>query len=110
MKKSIITICLLAVISLTAFTVNYQKERTYRLTEGQATIMFQAFEVAKKTLPTSSLISAAEATAALQSIDSIAKVIIRQNQLFIKQDSLTDRQKLNNIKDQADPEKITPKQ
>lgn len=109
MKKSIITIGLLAVISLTAFTVSYQNERNYTLTEGQATILFQAFQVAKKTLPTSSSISAAEASAALMSIDSIAKILLKQNQVFIQQDSLIERQKLNDMKDQADPGTITPK-
>lgn len=93
MKKSILILSVIALLSFSFFA----PERKYELTEGQAIILLQAFDISKKTLPTSSTISANEATRALVSIDSIMRVIISQNKAFVKQDSLLNQVKLDSL-------------
>jgi len=106
MKKTILI--LIAAISMT-FAASAQTQKNYNLEENQVNILFQAFQVAKKALPTSSVISASEASSALMSIDSIAKVFIKQNKEFIRLDSLAAKAKVQGMVSQPDSTFIKPK-
>ena len=75
MKKTVI-IAAMAIVGLCAF--NNNKEKEYRLTQGQVQILFQSMQISAKAIPSSDAISAHEASAALQGIDSIAKVLGKQ--------------------------------
>jgi len=106
MKKTILI--LIAGISIT-IGAKAQTQKNYTLEENQVNILFQAFQVAKKSLPTSSVISASEASSALMSIDSIAKVFIKQNKEFIRLDSLAAKAKLQGMVSQPDSIFVKPK-
>lgn len=93
--KKIILIAIWAIICL-AFTAPIKQQREYTLTEGEVRILFVAFETAKKTLPTSPSISAADANQAFLAIDSVTRVIIEQNRRFVQKDSIQ-QQELQSI-------------
>jgi hypothetical protein len=75
MKKTDI-IALAAVVGIGLIAASPRK--SYTLTDGQIGILYNSLQVAKKAIPTSDAISAREASAGLQGIDSIEKVIVRQ--------------------------------
>lgn len=106
MKKSILI--LIAALSMT-IAASAQTQKNYKLEENQVNILFQAFQVAKKALPTSSVISASEASNALMSIDSIARVFITQNKEFIRLDSLAAKAKVQGMVSKPDSTFIKPK-
>lgn len=72
MKKIII-----AVLVLIAFA--FANEKTFTLKQGEALMLFNALESSKRALPYSESISAKEASTTLAAIDSIEKVLVRQD-------------------------------
>lgn len=70
--KTIIIACFLVI----AFA--FATEKKYVLTEGQAAMLFDALQTAKKAIPASEGISAKEGSQALYSIDSIQRVLVKQ--------------------------------
>lgn len=71
MKKSIVILIALAMVSMTP-------TKHFTLTEGQAVMNYNVLETARKIIPYSDVLSAKEASNCLMQIDSIQKVLIRQ--------------------------------
>ena len=77
MKKTV-AFALMALVGLCAF--NTVKEKQYTLTQGQVNILFSAMQTSAKALPHSRAVLADEASTALENLDSIARVLVRQSQ------------------------------
>lgn len=84
-KKIILS--LLVLVSFSAFAQEKPKEekkvkepqaKHFTLTEGEAVLLVQSMNTARKALPQSGNISALEATQALRNFDSIQRVLIKQ--------------------------------
>lgn len=73
MKKSILAICFVALISSA-----FQAPKTFTLSEEEGTQLFSAIEIAKKGLPTSTGISAQEASQALTAFAGTQKILSEQ--------------------------------
>lgn len=78
MKKKYVIIGLGWIGSLTMVTLAFTSPKKFTLNEEQATKLFQAIEVSKKGLPSSTAVSALEASQALNSFTEIQKVIGEQ--------------------------------
>ena len=74
MRKVLVVLAAVLGIGLIASS----PRKSYTLTDGQIVVLYNSLQIAKKAIPTSDAISAREASAGLQGIDSIEKVIIRQ--------------------------------
>ena len=74
MRKVLVVLAAVLGIGLIAAS----PRKSYTLTDGQIVVLYNSLHIAKKAIPTSDAISAREASAGLQGIDSIEKVIIRQ--------------------------------
>lgn len=74
MRKVLVVLAAVLGIGLIAAS----PRKSYTLTDGQIVVLYNSLQIAKKAIPTSDAISAREASAGLQGIDSIEKVIIRQ--------------------------------
>lgn len=71
MKKSIVILIALAMVSMTP-------TKHFTLTEGQAVMNYNALETARKVIPYSDMLSAKEASLCLRQIDSVQKVLVSQ--------------------------------
>ena len=77
MKKTV-AFALMALVGLCAF--NTIKEKQYTLTQGQVNILFSAMQTSAKAIPVSKVISADDASIAMQGLDSIARVLAKEYQ------------------------------
>ena len=77
MKKTVV-VALMAIVGLCAF--NTIKEKQYTLTQGQVNILFLSMQISARAVPVSKVITAEDASTAMQGLDSIARVLVKQSQ------------------------------
>lgn len=74
-KETLIISLFLTILITVGFTAISPPPKKFTLNEEQAGKLFQAIEISKKAIPTSTSISALEASTALNSLQEIQKVI-----------------------------------
>ena len=93
MKKTILILCLVAFIGSAFTTGNDPKPKTFTLNEEQANKLFQAIEISKKGLPSSTTVNALEASQSLQILQETQKLLSDQYQAQAKADSIANSKK-----------------